>query len=374
MDRAQLVKRWEKARAGPVTELERDGYRTKPQKNASGPKRGGCTYRRGTLYHLLSNRIYRGMIVHKGEAFEGEHEPIINAALFGKVQAKLKANASGSSRRRAADQPSLLIGLVSDSEGRPMTPSHSGKSRKTQRYRYYVTRPDALNGTPAERVPAADLEGAVCSALAEKLADRAFILDLLRDGVDADELQRVLAQADLTAAALRSGPATEKAEVIGRLINTVRVEASGVIIALDPAGAASALGINELKCDRQVFTITLPMVRVRKGHRLKLVVPGPDTDPAPPKRDPKLLSLITDALQARDLILENPQLSVRALAEREGRCRTRLARLVSLSCLCPDIITLVVEGRQPAELTAKLLGRTQLPFCRAEQRRVLCIN
>ena len=49
-------------------ELTCEGYRTKQQRRASGPHRGGCVYRRGTFYHLLSNRICRGFIVHKGKA------------------------------------------------------------------------------------------------------------------------------------------------------------------------------------------------------------------------------------------------------------------------------------------------------------------
>lgn len=51
-----------------VEELNADGYRTKVQNRTSGPHKGGRLYRRGTIYHMLANRIYRGDIVHKGEA------------------------------------------------------------------------------------------------------------------------------------------------------------------------------------------------------------------------------------------------------------------------------------------------------------------
>jgi DNA invertase Pin-like site-specific DNA recombinase len=90
-----------------VEELEREGYRTKLQRRASGPHKGGCLYRRGTLYHLLSNRIYRGMIVHKGKAHAGEHQPIVDEQLFEQVQAKLADNASGSSRQTEQALPLL---------------------------------------------------------------------------------------------------------------------------------------------------------------------------------------------------------------------------------------------------------------------------
>lgn len=88
-------------------ELNQQGHRTKVQRRTSGPRRGGYIFRRGTLYHLLSNRIYRGQTVHKDEKFEGEHLATIDADLWNAVQEKLLTNASGSPRRLRSQQPSL---------------------------------------------------------------------------------------------------------------------------------------------------------------------------------------------------------------------------------------------------------------------------
>ena len=144
---------------GSVVELADDlnakGYKTKVQPRASGPHRGGCAFRRGTLYHLLSNPIYRGKIVHKGEVYPGEHEAIVPEDLFEAVQDKLRAKASGTSRRLKGQQPSLLTGILEDSAGRAMTPSHASKG-KAKRYRYYVTRPDPVSYTHLT-LPTSDL-------------------------------------------------------------------------------------------------------------------------------------------------------------------------------------------------------------------------
>src|SRR5205085_10348810 len=113
-----------------VKELEREGYRTKLQHRTSGPHRGGCVYRRGTLYHLLANAMYRGKMVHKGQQFPGEHEAIVDEDLWNSVQFRLAINASGPSRRLKHQHPSLLIGKVLDSEGRAMTPEHTNKGNK----------------------------------------------------------------------------------------------------------------------------------------------------------------------------------------------------------------------------------------------------
>ena len=62
---------------------------------------------------------------------------------------------------RRAESPSLLNGMLFDGEGRAMMPTHAIGFRK--RYRYYITRPDQLDGTPDWRVSGDDLEKLVYS-------------------------------------------------------------------------------------------------------------------------------------------------------------------------------------------------------------------
>lgn len=356
-----------------VEELGREGYRTKSQKGASGPHRGGSPYQRGTIYHLLTNRIYRGMIVHKGEAFPGEHEAIVDEQLWDKVQATLKASTAGPSRRRNMDQPSLLAGLITDGEGRPMTPSHSGKSRKTLRYRYYVTRPDFLGGKPAYRVSAADLESIVCVQLAQRLIEPAFMLDLQGAAQpDVAMMKQGAAKADLMAANLRNGSLQDRCNLLQQLLAGVQLGEGSVRLTLDPAGLIKALELNPTaKLNPTALTLSVPAVRIRGGHQLKLVVPGPEQAELAPRHDRKLIALVAEAIEARELVLANPEMSMNALAKREGRCRTRLARLAELSCLAPDIVRTIVEGRQPAGLTAKSLSQTGLSAEWEGQKRLL---
>ena len=44
---------------------------------------------KGYLYKLLNNQTYLGMAVHKGTAYPGEHEAIIDQDLWDKVHAIL---------------------------------------------------------------------------------------------------------------------------------------------------------------------------------------------------------------------------------------------------------------------------------------------
>src|SRR5499433_3830518 len=70
-------------------ELDRDGIKSKVRIDTYGRRTGGNSLARGALYLMLQNRIYRGEIVHKDKYYPGEHEEIIDAALWDEVQHKL---------------------------------------------------------------------------------------------------------------------------------------------------------------------------------------------------------------------------------------------------------------------------------------------
>jgi site-specific DNA recombinase len=354
-----------------VEELIHDGYRTKVQRRNSGPHKGGCIYRRGSLYHLLSNRIYRGFIVHKGEAYAGEHASIVEERLWDNVQALLAANASGTSRRLKQQHPSLLAGKLVDGDGRDMTPSHATKSRR--RYRYYVTRPDQLDGTRAWRVSAHDLEQLVCSSIAEKLLDGQFILELAAsETIDAEPLQKAAGEGDLMAATLRSGSACAKAELLEVFVRQVRLREERIEIELTAEAVCDRLSLEASLITIEPLVITTSAVRVRRGHQLRLIVPGPEhARPKPARRDDKLVALLAEAQFARQLVLETPERSIASIAREHGRCRTRLGKLVTLACLAPDIVTAIVEGKQPEHLNASWLMSQPIPLSWTEQRREL---
>ena len=118
-------------------ELDAAGIRSKRRILADGTPFGGQKLSRGALYLMLQNRIYRGEITHKGNAYPGEHQPIVDEALWDQVQAILAENRVDRATGADAKQPSLLAGLIFDETGERLTPSHAVK--KGTRYRYYVS-------------------------------------------------------------------------------------------------------------------------------------------------------------------------------------------------------------------------------------------
>src|SRR5213595_3350053 len=67
-------------------DLRRRGIRSKARKLSNGRSIGGGRFGVGALAHLLQNRFYIGEVVYRGAVHRGEHEPMVNSALFEAVQ------------------------------------------------------------------------------------------------------------------------------------------------------------------------------------------------------------------------------------------------------------------------------------------------
>jgi hypothetical protein len=337
-------------------ELARDGHRTKIQQRASGPHRGGCLFQRGTLYHLLSNRIY------KGQAWPGEHEPIVPRALWDQIQTMLAVRGPSSAARTQARSPSLLVGLLYDGLDRPMTPSHTKRAG-----RRYVTRPDQLEGGPAWRVAAHYLKAIVCQQLGGLLSDATRLHELIPTGIDAATLQRLLGRAEIVAALINGGSPGERIDRVQAMGIRVVLGEHGIRISIAPASLLGALGTMLVDVtDAAPIELCSPTVRVRKCHELRLIIPGPQTEPTP-VRDEKLVALLAEAQAARTLLFENPTRALSSIASENGRCRTRFgrARHAELSCAryCHrdrgrPAARLAHSGQTPRDATAVCVARS----------------
>jgi site-specific DNA recombinase len=164
-------------------ELDEAGIRSKRRTLTDGTPYGGQRLARGALYLMLQNRIYRGEITHKGNAYPGEHPAIIEQALWDQAQAILAENRVDREVGSHAKQPSLLAGLAFDETGDRLTPSHAVK--KGTRYRYYVSRSlivgTAKDQSRGRRIPAGNLESLVINRLRGFFTDQGAILDAIGD-------------------------------------------------------------------------------------------------------------------------------------------------------------------------------------------------
>ena len=128
-----------------LRELDADGVR----------RRSGRPFDKVVLHKILKNRTYRGLTVHKKEAYPGQHEAIIGEDLWNEAQGINREPPRARARVAAAREVALLRGLIFGPDGWAMTPQHARKEGRC--YRYYVsmlTIKRGENDGPIRRVPA----------------------------------------------------------------------------------------------------------------------------------------------------------------------------------------------------------------------------
>jgi hypothetical protein len=108
----------------------------------------------------------------------------------------------------------------------------------------------------------------------------------------------------------------------------------------------------------------------RVGREMKLVVNNADDRTA---ADPGLLRIVARGHDFQERLIQDPDLTVPAIASQERLTIGYLSRLLRLPSLAPDIVTAIINGKHPPELSAKRLMRLalKLPTDWSEQRKLL---
>lgn len=344
-----------------LAELREQHIVTKVQQLSDGRTRGGMPFTPGGLFYLLKNRTYIGEAVHKGMAYPGEHDAIIDVALWDAVQSRIAAGAVERGVRRNSESHSLLAGIIVDGHGRRMTPSHANKSGR--RYRYYITHGSAIVDDRASwRVAASDAEAAVIACMKEMLCDRAAVRALAQRA-DAQALSAALDRADQAAA--RLSDSYHRRVLVHRLVMQVRLLGEQIEIDISRSALLQMLGLAD---DQREVRLTrrIAWTRVRIGKQIKLVLGNEQSN-----RDEALVKLLAEAQTARALVMQQPDRTIQETAVAAGRCRKRLAKLVMLSWLSPEIVETILAGAQPTQLTVKSILAIRLPLDWSAQKSLL---
>ena len=354
-----------------VDVLAKNGSHTKVQQRKDGGTRGGVHFKRGNLYHLLSNRIYRGMTVHKGEAFEGEHDAIVSEELWNQVQVKLAKQGQGGSSRKVSARTGVLTGLIYNAEGTSMVLTHTQKGNR--RFHYYANRYEALGDSTASRVNARDIEDIVVAQLSQTLALGIQVQSVLLDGTyTADQLHNVISRCRQLGTELTGAKYIRKQAIIRNVLDRVELYEDRVVIKIDNRSLLNAIAADgSIQPSSSDLMIEREAIRLRRGKALRLIIPATSAGEGVSLRDDKLVMLLAESRAIMAQIATNPDKSVPTLAAEQGRCRVRMMKVAKLVCLDPYIVTAIVEGRQPLNLSPGKLLAADLPLAWAEQRRVL---
>jgi hypothetical protein len=340
-------------------EVDRRGLVSKHRRFESGKTYGGMSFTRGRIYHLLSNPVYVGEIRHKELTYPGRHPAIIDRMTFDAVKLRLTANAGRMNARSSAATSSPLAGKFIDETGDRLTPSHA--VRRGKRHRYYVSRRLIAESGGADvsgwRLPAAALEGAVAKLIADALEAPTAALGLTT-GAPPETLRKLPSAAKSLAAAL-SGP--HRGPILKALVDSGRIEPGRLSVTIDPTAIAERLDVPHEQLNRDALSLVGAFTLRRRGVEAKLVLG--DTTPGV---DRTLLKAVALGWVWFEEIKAGA--TMQAIANREGITQRRVAHLVDLAFLAPDIVQAIVDGRQPPTLTADGLIKSRHRMLWPDQR------
>jgi site-specific DNA recombinase len=141
--------------------LDERGWVNKRWIKRDGLERGGKCFSKSTLFNLLTNVTYRGMVKYKTEVHLGEHERIVSEELWQQVNALLGKNGSDGGASVRNRFGAILKGLIRCVPCNcAMTPYHVTKSG-SKRYRYYVccnAQKRGWHNCPSKTIPAGEIE------------------------------------------------------------------------------------------------------------------------------------------------------------------------------------------------------------------------
>jgi site-specific DNA recombinase len=361
-------------------DLDARGIVSKPRNASDGTRYGEKRLARGALYLMLQNRIYRGETVHKDKSYPGEHEAIVDEALWSEVQAILTENRADRMLGTAEKQVSLLSGILFDARCERMSPTHATKNNT--RYRYYVSRPLLAGSTKdsGQRIPASGLEALVIGRIHNWLGDRAALLDIIQSHTsDATTQKRLMVGLEQCLATWFELKADEVRNFMLSIVARIQVHADLIDIFLKPSSLVRWLGRTDshaestiaTRCDTEgsFATLSISARLKRVGKEMKILIED-GSDSASP--DTSLARVLVRAHMIRDRFLKDKSLTLDEIAKSVEIVPSYVTRLFRLTLLAPDIVSAILAGKHPPELNArKLLDDTRLPLDWNEQRRSL---
>jgi site-specific DNA recombinase len=352
--------------------LDSNGIRSHRRATQSGKMIGGHRIARGSLYLLLQNPVYIGMVVHKGTRHQGLHQPIIEQALWDQVQANLSENRVEHRSQTRARVPSPLAGLVFDSSGERLTPTHS--RRASLRYRYYVSqtlvigRPRSDVASKRWRIPAIELENAVRAALTSFLDDQSELTSIFQLGhMTPVEATAVLEAATSLSLSLSKLDLTQLRKALQTYVTRVEIADTTIAVTLNFAELHHVLRLPAIKSDEpQTHTIVTPVRVTKRGVEQRLVIGGGVMTPV--KRDETLVKALARAYSWFEDIRTGRIGDLLEIATREKLPRSYVQAHLPLAFLAPKIVQAILDGKQPADLSAKqIMYRTDMSVDWASQ-------
>lgn len=381
--------------------LNREEHKTKAWTTKTGRSIGGKPFTPNYLNYLLRNPLYMGKVRHKDKLYDGQHEAIIAEQKWHEIQESIQRQKRHDRYRWKSFY--LLKGKLKTYEGFTMSPTFNRVPDKRNKHknvspgrdgnylkkqvRYYLSRKALIEGyknCDIKTINADLLEGVVLSHMLDYLKQNYLpVIDLLRSIPDELVLNHWLRE----------------------MIDQVVVSPERLVITLKQDVCAGILYEPELKEwqdaeqyeqstnrldkmmgevwhkpairyqeEKIIITISILIKRVN-GVRLLLSPEGKDLVlPNQPMPDPSMVQAIGRGFRWRQMLDEQPELSIAKFAASCGFGDTYLAKQLTLTGLAPDIIHRALTGTLPSAIKLNRLTEAAKYLSWEKQRQVLGLN
>lgn len=204
------------------------------------------------------------------------------------------------------------------------------------------------------------------------MASRQEIADTLASlGSQARELDIALTRADALGKGWLTASPDELRALTRNMVTRVTLSREKIEITIGRKQLGSALGLSINLAGEQeptlVLSIAAELRRSGQGKRLDIGEPYMNIGNA------SLVEFLKEALATRQALLADTSETLNEITERTTNSKGRLTALMRVSYVAPDIVSDILAGRQPPELSVKRLVRTSqnLPLDWGSQRAFL---
>ena len=331
----------------------------------------------GMVYKMLANPLYIGKLRHRDMVHDGEHDAIIDKALFDQVQGAMAEGAATPKGSAVHPDAHLLTGILFDDAGNRLNPTHA--KNHGRRYRYYISSSqgsDQSSPRTGWRLPASEIESVVLQFATQLLEDRAELAGWIQQHASTDHIGSGLAEAAVLKAALANAePAGRRRALLRAVFNRIAVAKSTITFDIDAAGLVRALtgeNAQQEPSDQtsasdptSVISIGMPIAMKRRGNEARIIIESQAASNRAP--DPSLVDLIARAHLYLAAITDRSGTNILDVAERCDVHPADISRILPLAFLAPSITDAIMTGRQPADLSARQLSRIELPMLWSDQ-------
>jgi site-specific DNA recombinase len=375
----EIFQRFPDVPAKPLAaELKARGCVTRRFVTRAGNLRGGWPMSTNQLLSIISNPIYVGFLVHRGEWIKAEVEALTSKDQWDRVQEIRRTRFPN----RRDPTRNFLLGILHDEQGRRMKIQSGTGRAKAERYykseyaswsRDGITRRIMVNADRAEQL--------ILSALKALLVDRVQLKEaVLSLGLYSDEIARRLKMGGRAARRIDSMDQTQLRALLLALVPRAEVatdELKLYVSCLELSNFLSwdGIGVFEKSCARparaadRVHVVHSPAFLVCGHPRFALPLDRCKATDATPK--PWLVDLVLKADEMRRYALNNRDKTVSELASEKRIGPSTFARLLRVNYLAPDIQAAIIDGTQPERLTVWDILKGPLPLDWEQQRQLL---